>query len=459
MLRARWRGSWAGGLAGLCLGAVSAGAQASVAAQVPDTIRGLAYDSLGFRGLAGALITAEPGGETAVTDSLGRFLIVSPQRVTRLVAFHDRADRLGFGELVADRPAGDGAWARPIVATPSMNTAWSRLCVGRRRPANGLGGVVFGTTTAADERTRVAGVGLVLQWESLSSLLDSVPRLETMTMRSDSTGNYAFCGVQEVGPAALVATSTAWRSDNVLVPADISSLRRIDLIVGAPDGDGSTATVGGRVVDQNGATVPAATVNIGGFPNEVLSGPNGRFTIQGVPTGSRMLSVRKLGYVFDAQQLDVVARGVSDVVITMQGTGNTLERVRIAETRPRSRDAVELEERRNSGLGRMLDSTHFAKYNATRQALDVVPGIRTQVGRTPSDFIIRGRGDCIATLWINGVREPNTFDSMLALLPRTEIAAFEVFTNDIQAPVRFQTGGNNCAVVVVWTKQHINARR
>jgi len=57
-------------VAGLVI-APSAGAQISPLSQRPDTICGLAYDSLAFRPLAGALITAEPGGESAASDSLG----------------------------------------------------------------------------------------------------------------------------------------------------------------------------------------------------------------------------------------------------------------------------------------------------------------------------------------------------------------------------------------------------
>jgi len=68
----------------------SAARPATIGAQArPDTIRGLAYDSLSWQPLRGALVTAEPGGLTAVSDSLGRFLIVSPVPVRRLVAFHD----------------------------------------------------------------------------------------------------------------------------------------------------------------------------------------------------------------------------------------------------------------------------------------------------------------------------------------------------------------------------------
>lgn len=433
-------------------------AQAQSASAIADTIRGLAYDSLSWQPLKGALITAEPTGQTAVSDSLGRFFIVGTQRITRLVAFHDQADRLGLGDLVADRPAGDGPWARPMVTTPGIGTVWQRLCAPARRPGNGNGGIVFGTLTAADGNTRVGGLGLVLQWESVRSLADTVRRLETITTRSDSLGNYVFCGVQDFGPAAVVASGSQWRSDNVLVPADASSLRRMDLMVGPAEGQGAFATVGGRVLDQNGDYVVGATIAVGGFAGEIQTGPNGRFTLTNVPTGSRMVTARRVGYLGDGIKVDVPAAGKTDLVITLEKSV-ALERVVTRDTRPRNRDAVELEERLRANKGRTLDSTDFAKYRELRQALDVVPGVRTQVGRAPGDFILKGRGDCLAVVWVNGVREPNDYDNMLSRMPKDAIAAMEFYPSENVAPARFQTGGNTCAVVLVWTKAHINARR
>ncbi|BAH38255.1 MAG TPA: hypothetical protein DGD08_07400 [Gemmatimonas aurantiaca] len=441
----------------MLIGALRADAQSGPAA---DTVRGLAYDSLSWQPLAGALVTAEPGGESAVSDSAGRFFIVSSRRVDRLVAFHERTDRLGLGELVATRPEGPDAWARPIVSTPGINTIWARLCAPARRPGGGNGGIVFGSILAADGTTRVAGLGVVLQWESVRSLADTLKRMESITTRSDSLGNYVFCGVQDFGPAAVVASSSSWRSGNVLVEATPSSVRRRDLVVGPTEGVGAFAAVQGRVVDESGASVAGATVSIDGFVADIASGPNGRFTLPAVPTGSRMVTARRVGFLTNAVILDLTAKGTTDLEIAIERTAVTnLERVVTRDARPLSRDARELDERKVANKGRFLDSTYFLGYPSTRLALSAAPGIRPQVGRAPSDFVLRGRSDCLATLWVNGVREPNEFDSMLSRLPKDALAAMEIYPSENMAPSRFQTPGNTCAVVLVWTKAHINARR
>lgn len=424
---------------------------------VADTIRGLAFDSLAWQPLAGAMITAEPGGESAVSDAEGRFEIISSQIVQRLVGFHDRADELGFGNLMATRPEGAARWERPIIAIPGIASVWERLCAPARRPGGVNGGVVFGSVIASDGKTRVGGVGLELQWESvLSSVAGSSRKLESVTTRSDSLGNYVFCGVQDFGPAAIVATSSTWKSGNVLLNGSSSSVRRRDLIVGPTEGEGAFAVVGGRIVDQDGEIVRDANVTIDGFAGEIASGPNGRFTLQKVPTGSRMLSVRRVGYLNASVQLDLTSKGVTNLVIPMEKT-TLLETIETRRERVLNRDATELEERKATLGQRFMDSTYFNRFSSTQQAFATAPGVHTAVGRAPSDFLLLGRGDCLMTVWVNGVKEPNDFDSMLTRMGKDAIAAVELYPSDRLAPVRFQTPGNTCGVAVVWTKMHINA--
>ena len=68
---------------------VAAVAAATMGASMPaDTVRGVVFDSLSQRPLAGASVMAEPGGQSAMTDDRGQFVLVAPEKITRVTAFH-----------------------------------------------------------------------------------------------------------------------------------------------------------------------------------------------------------------------------------------------------------------------------------------------------------------------------------------------------------------------------------
>jgi hypothetical protein len=74
-----------------------------------DTARGVVFDSLASEPLVGALVVAMPSGATTVTDSAGRFELLSDTMATSFTVYHEVLDRVGLGALVADRPPiGDG---------------------------------------------------------------------------------------------------------------------------------------------------------------------------------------------------------------------------------------------------------------------------------------------------------------------------------------------------------------
>jgi hypothetical protein len=233
-----------------------------------DTVRGVVYDSLAAAPLAGAFVTAEGGTASAVTDSLGRFVLVAPTRVAQVVVYHDALDRLGLGALVARR--GETATWSPRMATPTMETVWQRLC-GTRRPSNGLGGIVIGSTRFADDTTRVGGARVVIEWESLRLMAaarsDSV-RYESVTARSDSTGQFVACGVQEFGQAGAMASAAEFKSGSVLLLADVRPLRRVDLVLAAAS---ARAMVSGMVRDENGQAVASATITLDGVDDAVVT--------------------------------------------------------------------------------------------------------------------------------------------------------------------------------------------
>src|SRR3990172_5546001 len=73
-------------------------AGAGGSASVADSIRGVVFDSLLHRPLAGATVLADPGGISTTTDEQGRFTIGGPRPVRRLSAFHQFLPPTGGGD-------------------------------------------------------------------------------------------------------------------------------------------------------------------------------------------------------------------------------------------------------------------------------------------------------------------------------------------------------------------------
>ena len=440
-------------LTAVMLVARTAGAQLSPASQRPDTIRGTVFDSLSGTPLAGAFVTADGSGATATTDSLGRFVLIAESRVQRVDAYHELLDRVGLGALRADRDEAAGRWT-PRLSTPGMDGVWSSLC-GGRRPRNGDGGIVFGRTSASDGKTRLAGAQVELQWETLEATRDTVPRYQTRVVRSDSIGRYVVCGVQEFGPAGVIAVARGLRSSALLLPGDIVPVRRADLLLGAT-ADSARTLVDGVVQDSDGQPVSEATIAIDGVETSVRSGADGRFRMTNVPTGTRMLSARKVGLLPFLAPIDVVDGGVRNHIVAVE-RGVTIEGVRITARSAISRDRREFDERKRTGIGRVMDSTTIMMFPRLQSALRQYPSVLVATANNGIDFTLLGRvvsggARCHAYIYVDGVIESSEY---LTILPPENIAATELYTSAEFAPARFRGLGGSCAVLLVWTKNFL----
>ena len=104
----------------------------------------------------------------------------------------------------------------------------------------------------------------------------------------------------------------------------------------------NTGTVSGRVTDAAGGHgVPGVQVTVSGTRVGAITGTNGEYTLNGVPSGERTLTIRRIGYQPTTQivtvvpgasatadvALNVSAVNLSEVVVT--GTGTATEKRRV----------------------------------------------------------------------------------------------------------------------------------
>src|SRR5687768_12331993 len=104
----------------------------------------------------------------------------------------------------------------------------------------------------------------------------------------------------------------------------------------------ATGTVSGRITDSSiGRGLPDVQVTVTGTRIGAITGPNGEYTLVGVPTGNRTISVRRIGYQPTTHVVTVVAGetatadvalnvsavNLSEVVVT--GTGTATEKRKV----------------------------------------------------------------------------------------------------------------------------------
>ncbi len=426
---------------------------------LPDTVRGIVFDSLTSTPLAGAMIVAAPSGAITSTDSLGQFTLISEVRVESLVAYHDVLDQTGFGVVGSTRPSNARVWRDARMATPSLSTLWRTLC-GQSLPSSERTDIITGTARLADNTTRVSGAKVIVQWPRLTGN-GSLVSAESVT---DSLGNYLVCGVQAFATPSLLAISAEAQSGVIALPSEMRPLRRVDLLLSMNDVP-ATGTVRGRVVSDAGRGVSGMSVQIDGLDAEVVTDESGAFAFTNVPYGSRMLQLRGIGYTPIGQVVEV-REGATPSVTIHVARAIELEGVTVIERATVRRERAEFEMRRRAGWGRFVDSMDLARAVHVRAALDRIPGVRVlsptvkPPERLPmgtggiddrgsaTEWRIFGRA-CQAYVYVDGILDS---DNLANRIPKEQLAAIEVYRSSGLAPARFISVKDDCPVVLVWTK-------
>ena len=366
-------------------------------AQVP--LRGLAYDSLHGRPLAGAFVGIAGLSVSALSDSAGRFILAAvPKGTHRVVMQHDVLDAIGLS-AAGSRAVVSGENDSVVVAVPSFATLWRAAC-GREAPASPDSGFVFGTVSRGGRP--VPGAVVTASWLDLS--MDSTKAVrqkqKVMEIDADSSGNFSLCGVPtNTGLSLRANLSNSYGVWTDLAPLDQERIGRRDLTIVAVtpmrfDVPSTTAFTGRVHRDSTDAPLPDADVIIADLGLTGSTNARGEFRIAGITPGTHTVQVRKIGYAFSEQRIDFGAEAVDRKLVMSRIT--TLDSVRVSASPYSPNDeAMRLfEENRKIGLGKFFTREDLEKAR-DRRLVDIlaqIPGAKTRSVQGGLGYILSSRG-------------------------------------------------------------------
>lgn len=243
--------------------------------------------------------------------------------------------------------------------------------------------------------------------------------------------------------AAVLVTATVVRAQQPLA----DSTKR----------DSLPAVLIGKVTDSLGIGLPGAELTL--FHSEkihAITGDSGDFRIAGLPPGTNVFNVRRLGFE-PASFTAVLKPGKTHrATLRLSATAHELPTVAVADTANKSHWLDVFDRRRGTNPGIFFTRADIEKKNA-RMGTDIVrnvPGIRLIPVRGGSGYKVtmnRGAGarPCYPQMFYHNTPYSGDLDDFIA----EDIEALEVYVGVSEIPPELDKGGRGiCGAIVVWTR-------
>lgn len=228
--------------------------------------------------------------------------------------------------------------------------------------------------------------------------------------------------------------------------------------VGAvPMSSGAQGTLVGTVTDPSETPILSAEVAIEGTRLRSFTDSRGKFTIEGIPSGSSTLTVRRLGFSPVRMPVEISERSGASVVIRMKVVPTTLSPVVVHPERleytGRLAGYYKRLERKSSGYFITRDEIDRENPSNLGQLLQHVPGIRigTRHGGV-TGMRMRGR-TCWPLVVIDGTPMPAGETDIDAFVP-SSIQGIELYLGATTAPLRYMYNRDisSCGTMLIWSR-------
>jgi len=199
-------------------------------------------------------------------------------------------------------------------------------------------------------------------------------------------------------------------------------------------------------------------VELAGSGKVALTNDRGEFAMWNLPSGTRALVVRHVGFEPEVVPVDLSSR--EDIRVTMQLRKSmpALELIRVLAQRKTLLDKIGFTQRRRTGFGyfigpERLDVMHA---NSLTDILQQVPGLYV-IRRGNGDAILSARtpsSTCI-DYYLDGAEflegRPGDINRFVG---GHDFAAIEVY--EANAPIEYTRPGVSCTTILLWTRRRVH---
>ncbi len=245
-----------------------------------------------------------------------------------------------------------------------------------------------------------------------------------------------FAALLPVAPVLLVRSASAQQPD---------SARR----------DSLPATLIGHVVDSAGAAIAGAEISL--LRNDqvrAVTNDSGAFRLNGVPSGSNVFAVRRIGYQAATFTAVLKPGRVSRANFPLSIMVQALAPVQVSDTAVVSHWLDEFNARKAQHRGTFITREQIVAAN-DRMGSDIlrtIPGVRVTQNRTGSTIVLFTRTTtrpCLPTMYVQGMPYTGQLDDFNA----DDIEAAEVYIGVSEIPPEFDRGNKGiCGVVSLWMR-------
>ena len=427
------------------------------------TLVGAVIDSIHLAPLVGATVLLNGTTLSTQTDDHGKFRIDSiPPGTYRVAVFHPLLDTLGVSIGTMPMSMGADTVRELVLTTPSAQTVIANACPEAKRRLGA--GAIMGHVFDPDTHAPIDSVRVSLAWTDISVGKDiGVRRIPTLREgMTDASGAFIICGVPVGIKGTIEADRGKAQTAEVPVALDESPLLMQSLTLALVKGTDSIPPTGqavltGRVTDPQGLPISDASIVVQGATPKTSSAKDGSFRLSGLPSGTRSVLVRRVGFAPVELPVSLAAATPTNVVVKLDKTTPTLAPVKVVGSMDSALKADGFTDRRRMGMGYYLGPEDIARRMPQQLSslFQMIPGFQIAPG-VGTGMQIRSIRDGCVTYVIDGVPWQEGQAGQLDYQFKPEqLMAIETYSA-AAAPAQFVAPGrSSCSVVIIWTNRTV----